>query len=86
MPSHRTRLARSPRSDAAETLAQVTPDAQINEVPAEVKDRAVPGHGDGDMIIGLDRSAAGALVERTTRFTMLVHPPREEGYGVIPRT
>lgn len=38
------------------------------------------------MIIGLDRSAIGTLVERTTRFTMLVHLPREEGYGVIPRT
>lgn len=38
------------------------------------------------MIIGLDRSAIGTLVERTTRYTMLVHLPREEGYGIIPRT
>jgi len=37
------------------------------------------------MIIGLDRSAIGTLVERTTRYTMLIHLPREEGYGVTPR-
>ena len=41
---------------------------------------------EGDLIIGLQRSAIGTLVERTTRFTMLIHLPREEGHGVIPRT
>ncbi len=41
---------------------------------------------EGDLIIGLQRSAIGTLVERTTRFTMLIHLPREDGYGVIPRT
>ena len=37
-------------------------------------------------MIGLKRSAIGTLVERTTRFAMLIHLPREDGFGVIPRT
>ena len=80
------RTGRALRVPRARTRARgkgfVTSEIMISQRPAEADDRAVPGHWEGDLILGLDSSAIGTLVERSTRFTMLLYLPRLEGHGV----
>jgi IS30 family transposase len=75
------RALRVPRARSrARGKGFVTDEILISERPAEAEDRAVPGHWEGDLILGLRSSAIGTLVERSTRFVMLLHlPPMDDG-------
>lgn len=79
------RALRQPRARSRNRpQGHVTQDVVISARPAEAADRAVPGHYEGDLIIGTGRSAIGTLVERSSRSTILVHLPRLPGWGEQP--
>jgi transposase, IS30 family len=80
----RTGRAKRRRRGRGENTGQIRDMVMISERPAEAADRAVPGHWEGDLIIGKGcKSAVGTLVERSTRFVLLLHLPHGRGPHLV---
>jgi len=81
----RTRAMRRSRhhTQKTDTHGRITGTVSIRERPAAVEDRAVPGHWEGDLIIGSNNSQIATLVERHTRYVMLVRVPSKDSKTVI---
>jgi len=78
------RAKRLPRAWTGNRRRMIPNMVMISERPPEVADRAVPGHWEGDLLMGRDnKTAIGTLVERSTRFTMLVRLPVDHSAPMV---
>ena len=77
------RMFRRSKNHKVATRGQITDAISIRERPAEVEDRAVPGHWEGDLIVGANNSAVATLVERHSRFTLLCKVKNKAAVAVV---